>query len=110
MPDGAEPPAMLVVHATFPIDPEQREEALDRAADLVEATREEPGVIEYSAVTDLVESDLLRFVEVYEDEDAFAAHVESDHFQAFEAKLPELLGGEPDVMRYEVSDASEVEV
>ena len=101
---------MLVVHATFPIDSEQREEALDRAAELVDATREEPGVIEYSALTDLVESDLLRFVEVYEDEDAFAAHVESDHFRAFEAALPDLLGGEPEVMRYEVSDASEVEV
>jgi len=101
---------MLVVHATFPIDPEQREEALARAAELVSETRKEPGVIEYSAVTDLVESDLLRFVEVYEDEAAFAAHVESDHFQAFEEQLPDLLGGDPEVMRYEVSDASEVEI
>ena len=101
---------MLVVHATFPIDPDQREEALDRAADLVEATREEPGAIEYDAATDLQEPNLLRFTEVYEDADAFTAHVESDHFGAFEAALPDLLAGEPEVMRYEVSDATELDV
>ncbi|QKY21308.1 antibiotic biosynthesis monooxygenase [Halolamina sp. CBA1230] len=101
---------MLVVHATFPIDPDKREEALDRAADLVEATREEPGAIEYDAATDLQEPTLLRFTEVYEDADAFAAHVESDHFGAFEAALPDLLAGEPEVMRYEVSDATELDV
>ena len=101
---------MLVVHAEFPIEPEQREEALDRAADLVEATREEAGAIEYDAATDLLEPNLLRFTEVYEDAEAFDAHVESDHFQAFEEELPRLLAGEPNVKQYEVSDATELEV
>lgn len=101
---------MLVVHAEFAIDPEQREEALDRAADLVEATREEPGAIEYDAATDLEDPNRLRFTEVYEDGEAFAAHADSDHFAAFEEHLPDLLAGEPDVVQYEVSDASEVEV
>jgi len=101
---------MIVVHATFPIDPEQREEALERASELVDASREESGVIEYDAATDLQEPNLLRFTEVYEDEAAVGAHLESDHFEAFEAKLPDLLAGEPEVMQYEVSDATEMEV
>ena len=101
---------MLVVHATFPIDPEKREEALEHAAELVEATREEDGVIAYNAATDVQEPNLLRFTEQYEDAEAFAAHGESDHFAAFEAALPDLLAGEPEVTRFEVADATDVEV
>jgi len=101
---------MLVVHATFPIDPEKREEALDRAAELVEATREEPGVIAYSAGTDVQDPNRLRFVEQYEDAEAFAAHGESEHFATFEAALPDLLAGEPAVTQFEVSDATELEL
>ncbi|MBP1985897.1 putative quinol monooxygenase [Halolamina salifodinae] len=101
---------MIVVHATFPIDPEQREEALERASDLVDATQQEAGVIDYEANTDVQDPNVLRFTEVYEDEDAFAAHSESEHFEAFEAELPDLLAGEPEVVRFDVSDRTELEI
>lgn len=101
---------MLVIHATFPVDPDSREEALDLARDLAAASREEDGVIDYRVATDAEDPNLLRFFERYDDEAAFGAHAETDHFQEFEAALPDLLAGEPEVTRFDVESASPVEL
>lgn len=101
---------MIVVHATFPIDPDSREEALELARELAEHSRNEEGTIEYRVATDIEDSNVLRFVERYEDEAAFGAHAETEHFQRFESALPDLLGGEPEVVRFDVDSATEVEL
>jgi quinol monooxygenase YgiN len=101
---------MIVVHASFPIDPAQRDEALELAEMLVDVSNEEPGVVEYRAAIDLEDENVLRFIERYEDGAAFESHTETDHFQRFEERLPDLLHGEPEVMRFEVTDAAEVEL
>jgi quinol monooxygenase YgiN len=101
---------MLVVHAEFPIDPEKREEALELIRELAEHSRAEDGVIDYQVATDIDNPNLFRFTEQYEDEAAFGAHAESDHFGTFESALPELLAGEPSATRYDVDSASEVEL
>ena len=101
---------MIVVHATFPIDPETRDEATDLARELAERSRNEDGIIEYRVATDIEDESTLRFFEQYEDEEAFAAHGASEHFAEFEAALPELLAGEPTVTHFEVVSASELEL
>ena len=101
---------MLVVHAEFPIDPERREEALDLIRELAEHSRAEDGVIDYQVATDIDDPNLFRFTEQYEDEAAFGAHAETDHFGTFEAALPDLLAGEPDVTRFDVDTAADVEL
>jgi quinol monooxygenase YgiN len=101
---------MIVLHAAFPIDPEKRDEALDLIADLAEESRAEPGMIDYRPTTDVGDPNLIRFFERYEDEAAFEAHSQTDHFREFAAALPDLLAGEPEVTRFEVESASEVEL
>ncbi|SEV88437.1 putative quinol monooxygenase [Natrinema salifodinae] len=101
---------MLIIHATFPIDPDSRDEALELVRDLAERSREEDGIIDYRVTTDVENPDTFRFFERYEDEDAFDAHAETDHFETFEAALPELLAGEPEVTRFDVESASPVEL
>jgi quinol monooxygenase YgiN len=101
---------MLVVHATFPIDPDRREEALEMIETLAEHSRAEDGVIEYRAAVDAEDPNLLRFFERYEDEAAFGAHSETDHFGEFAAALPDLLAGEPEVVRFDVSEATELDL
>lgn len=98
---------MIVLHATFPIDPERREDALDLADHLVEESNREDGVVDYRAAVDVQDENRIRFFEQYEDEAAVEAHENSDHFQRFEEALPELLAGEPEVLRFEVSDVAE---
>ena len=101
---------MLVVHATFPIDPDQREEAVDHMKTLAEQSREEDGIIGYRVAADVDDENLFRFFEQYDDEAAFGAHAESKHFAEFAEVLPELLAGEPEVTRFDVEAATDVEL
>ncbi|WP_226023916.1 putative quinol monooxygenase [Halomicrobium salinisoli] len=101
---------MIVLHAAFPIDPAQRDDALDLIEDLVEQSQAEEGMIDYRAAADVSDPNLIRFFEQYEDEAAFEAHSQTDHFQEFEDALPDLLAGEPEVRRFEVDSASEVDL
>lgn len=101
---------MIVLHASIPVDPDERDDALDLFEDLVEASQQEDGMIEYHAATDVQDPHVVRFFEQYEDEAALEAHNESEHFQRFEAALPDLLDGEPEVTVFEVSDARDLDV
>ncbi|EMA38886.1 putative quinol monooxygenase [Halococcus hamelinensis] len=98
---------MLVVHASFPVDPDHRDDALELIPDLVAGSRAENGVIEYRATTDVTDPNVIRFFERYEDEDAFAAHGRSDHFETFEESIGDLLADEPEVVRFDVDSATE---
>ena len=91
---------MIVLHAVFPIDPAERERALALFAELVEASNEEPGVIDYRAAADLEDPNVIRFVEVYEDEAATEAHRNTAHFETLKDALPDLLAGEPEIRRF----------
>ncbi|MFB6197895.1 MAG: putative quinol monooxygenase, partial [Halobacteriaceae archaeon] len=53
---------------------------------------------------------VVRFFEQYEDEAAFEAHTQTDHFQEFEAALPNLLDGEPEVLKFDVESATELDL
>ncbi|QAU13138.1 antibiotic biosynthesis monooxygenase [Halorubrum sp. BOL3-1] len=101
---------MIVLHAIFRIDPEDLDEALDHAQTLVEESNREEGTIDYRAATDVEDEATIRFFEQYEDEAAFEAHTQTDHYQAFEAALPDLLAGEPEVLRFEVDSVEELDL
>jgi quinol monooxygenase YgiN len=101
---------MLVIHATFPVEPDSHEAALELTRELAERSRAEDGTIDYRVTTDVEDENVFRFFERYEDEAAFDAHAETDHFQEFAAALPDLLAGEPEITRYDVDTASAVEL
>ncbi|NEU57710.1 putative quinol monooxygenase [Halorussus sp. MSC15.2] len=99
---------MIVVHASVPIDPDRREEALERVRDLAERTRAEDGVIDYAATTDLSDPNVVRFFEQYEDEAALDAHQRTDHYREWAEALPEFLDGgveDLDVTQFAVDEA-----
>lgn len=101
---------MLVVHAVIPINPEKREEALELAETLVEKSNQEDGILDYRMALDIQDSNVLRVFEQYEDAEAFESHIGSEHFQEFESRLPELLGDEPEITRFEVDSATELDL
>lgn len=101
---------MLVLHAKFPIDPAHREEALDLIEDLVEQSQAEEGMIDYQATTEVGDPNVVRFFEQYESEAAYEAHSESEHLAEFQTALPDLLAGEPEVIRFDVESATELEL
>ncbi|GGL21012.1 antibiotic biosynthesis monooxygenase [Halarchaeum grantii] len=95
---------MFVLHATFHLDPEHREEALDAVRELVEASNREDGVIDYRAGVDVHDENTLRFVERYEDAAAHAAHEETDHCERFTERLPDLLAADLEMVSFEVAE------
>ena len=99
---------MIVMHATVPVDPESREEALDLARELAEASREEDGVVDYRVATDAEDPNLVRVFEQYEDEEAVDAHMSSDHFESFQAEIAAHLAGEPTLYRFDVDSKSQL--
>jgi quinol monooxygenase YgiN len=101
---------MIVIHAVFPIDPDSRDEALEQFETLAEQSRAEDGVVDYRVTTDIEQPNHVRIFEQYEDEAAFGAHSETEHFRTLEEALPGLLVGEPTVTRFDVDSASELEL
>jgi len=101
---------MLVVHATFPIDPDRREDARELIHELATSSRAEDGVLEYRVATDIDDENRFRFFEQYEDEAAFGAHAETEHFERFATALPDLLAGEPSVTRFDIDSTTVVEL
>ncbi|MGM0718276.1 MAG: putative quinol monooxygenase [Halobacteriota archaeon] len=101
---------MIVIHAEFPIDPDRHDEAVDLMREVAEQSRAEDGVIEYDIATDIDDPNLFRFTEQYDDTAAFTAHTGTDHVGELEAALPDLLAGEPNVTRFDVDGASDVEL
>lgn len=98
---------MIVMHASIPIDPDSREEAVAAATELAEASRAEDGVVDYRVTEDL-EADVIRVFEQYEDEEAVNSHMESDHFTAFQGKVPGFVGGEVELHRFDVESTTQL--
>jgi quinol monooxygenase YgiN len=101
---------MIVLHAAVPIEPEHRDDALDTIEDLVEQSRTEDGTVDYRATTDVEDPNTVRFFEQYEDRAALEAHLQTDHYEQFEAALGGWLAGKPEVRQFDVSEASELEL
>lgn len=101
--------AMFVVNGTVPIDPVHRDEAQELFAEIAEESREESGIIDYRVAMDVDEPSRFRFIEQYEDDDAFEEHMETEHIQEFMNKLPELVAGDIDATRFNVESSAELD-
>jgi quinol monooxygenase YgiN len=69
-----------VVSATWTAEPGQEDVVRDAIDKLTPLSREEPGNVFYQAYQDPAEPLVFHLFEIYEDEDAYAAHGSSDHF------------------------------
>lgn len=85
-----------VVSATWTAQPGSEEVVRDAIENLTPASREEPGNRFYQAYQDPAEPGIFRLFEIYDDEDAYAAHGASEHFQkyALGQAIPVLAGRE----------------
>ncbi|WP_205695487.1 putative quinol monooxygenase [Conexibacter sp. SYSU D00693] len=99
---------MLVVHAVLPIKPENRDAFVEAAKGLVEASRAEPGNLEYGFYESIETPGEFRAVERYVDQAAFQAHVTSEHFQAASAGLAQWLAAPPQITMYPAEEGQPV--
>jgi len=85
-----------VVSATWTAQPGQEDGVRDAIDKLTPPSREESGNVFYQAYQDASEPLVFRLFEIYEDEDAYAAHGASTHFKEFalEQAIPVLANRE----------------
>lgn len=72
-----------VVAAIWTAEPGKEKVVLDAIEKLTPPSRDEPGNRFYQAFQDPTEPLVFRLFEIYEDEDAYAAHGASAHFKEF---------------------------
>ncbi len=79
-----------VVRANWHVQPGNESAVLEAVRFLAPLSREEPGNRYYQAYQDVDEPGVIRLFEVYDDEAAYLAHVDSAHFKqyAFDTAIP----------------------
>lgn len=99
---------MLVIAASLPIKPEQRDAAIAAAVKMAQATREEPGCLAYAFYQDLEDPNRFHVFEKWESAAALEAHFKTPHMADFQAVAGNFLAGGADAKRYEVASEGPV--
>lgn len=99
---------MIIVHGTFPVKSERRDEALSLMGRMALASRAEVGCISYEFYIALSDPNTLLLFQEWESVDALQGHFDMAHMEEFLKVLPDLLNGEVATRRYEVRSTSEL--
>jgi len=93
---------MIFIVVKFTIRPDRSEDWIALVEDYTQATRQEPGNIffEWSRSIDTPNQFIL--VEAFESSQAGEAHVNSDHFKAAIAWMPDVISKTPEIVNVEV--------
>ncbi|MEV4822724.1 putative quinol monooxygenase [Micromonospora sp. NPDC049274] len=89
---------MIFITAKFRVLPEHADQWPQIAAAFTEATRAEPGCLWFDWSRSLDDPTEYVLVEAFRDDEAGAAHVQSDHFHAARETLPPHLAETPRIV------------
>ena len=93
---------MIFITAKFRVRPEDADRWPEIAAAFTQATRAEPGCLWFDWSRSLDDPTEYVLVEAFRDGDAGSAHVQSAHFKAAQAELPQYLAATPKVVNVEL--------
>jgi len=92
---------MIIIHATFHINPSKQDLFLEEIQPLIAASREENGNISYRLQKDTENENVFTMVEVWQDMQAVANHNSSEHFTKFVANAKNFLTAPLEVKAFE---------
>ena len=92
---------MYVLFVKVQVKPENREAYLKATIDLDAkgSTGDEPGCYRFDVLADETDPNTIYFYEVYQDKDAFQAHIKAPHFAKWQAATAGLTIGPSQVVR-----------
>jgi quinol monooxygenase YgiN len=93
---------MIFITARFRIRPEDADRWPEISRSFTEATRAEPGCLWFDWSRSIDDPAEYVLVEAFADDDAGAAHVQSDHFKAAQKELPPHLAETPRIVNASV--------
>ena len=89
---------MILIVVRHPIRAEYAEEFPRLVEDFTAASRAEPGTISFEWARSTDDANVYFLIEAFRDAAAGQAHVNSGHFKAAIARMPELLAGAPEIV------------
>lgn len=98
---------MIIVHGTFPVKPELRDDALEMMRRMSIASRAEYGCISYEFYVGITNVNTLLLFQEWESAEALQGHFETNHMEEFLSRLPDVLDGEVSTRRYEVRTSND---
>jgi quinol monooxygenase YgiN len=106
---------LIFITAKFRVRPEDADRWPEIASSFTEATRAEPGNLWFDWSRSLDDPTEYVLVEAFADDEAGAAHVQSDHFRTAQQELPNHLAETPRIVNFSVpgtdwSDLGEMKV
>jgi quinol monooxygenase YgiN len=93
---------MIFITAKFQVLPEHADAWPEISADFTRATRAEPGCLWFDWSRSVEDTCEYVLVEAFRDDEAGAAHVQSDHFRAAQDELPQYLAATPRIVNFSV--------
>ena len=93
---------MIFITVKFPVRPQDADRWPEIVREFTEATRAEPGCLWFDWSRSLDDRTEYVLVEAVRDDDAGAAHVQSDHFKAAQRTLPPHLTATPRIVNVKV--------
>ena len=93
---------MIFITAKFRVKAEDADHWPEISRSFTEATRSEPGNLWFDWSRSLDDPTEYVLVEAFADDDAGAAHVQSDHFRAAQQQLPAHLAETPRIVNFSV--------
>jgi quinol monooxygenase YgiN len=93
---------VIFIVVKFPVRPDRSEGWPSLVADFTEAVRAEPGNIFFEWSRSVDDPNEFVLLEAFRDGDAGTAHVNSDHFKAAMAWMPDVVADIPKIVNVEV--------
>lgn len=94
---------MILVAGTFRLPPENLAAGREALLRVIEATRAEPGCIDYAYAEDVAEPGLIRVSEKWASREALAAHFEAAHMKQWQQERIGLGMSDRDMAAYTIS-------
>jgi quinol monooxygenase YgiN len=92
---------MIFIAVKFSIRPEVAEQWLARVAPFTAATRAEPGNVFFEWSRSVEQPHQFVLLEAFRDRNAGVAHVQSEHFKAAMAWMPDMIAATPEIIHVE---------
>jgi quinol monooxygenase YgiN len=97
---------MIILAVSAPIKPEHRDEMIQAAIAVQDATRQEPGCITYTFHTEVADPNKFFVYEVWESNEAWDSHMKQEHTRTFLEKVGKTAAGSINAERYDVPAGS----
>lgn len=97
---------MLVLHAYIKVNPNQREEFLGHAKQVMKGSKAEEGCNTYHLYEDTLEPNTFVMVEEWKDAAALEYHFKTEHYRVFKEATGGMLVEPPRLERFEAAEKS----